>query len=199
MDGIAAFDASIFGITFPEAVNMDPQHRLILQISGHVISETKADIEPTKAGVFAGISWTEYSQLNQMAGPSTAYTAQGAVLSVCPGRVSFHYGLKGPSVAMDTACSSSLVATSMAREYAVSRSASSLVTGINMMLKAETTNMFKKAGMLSADGRCKAFDASADGYVRSESCIALLLSVSNDSSSSSSVVLCGAAINQDGR
>ncbi len=92
----------------------------------------------------------------------TAYTAQGAVLSVCPGRVAYHYGLKGPALAVDTACSSSLVATNSAREWAISAAGAALAGGINMMLAAATTFMFKRAGMLSADGRCKALDESGE-------------------------------------
>lgn len=199
MDGIEGFDNEAFSLSQSEAINMDPQHRLILQLSGHVLSESSSDVDPGKTGVFVGISWTEYSQISSLHSlPATAYTAQGAVLSVCPGRVSFHYGLKGPSVAMDTACSSSLVAASIAREYAINSVGASLVSGINMILRSETTQMFKVAGMLSPDGRCKAFDEKADGYVRSEACAALILS-STDNDGISSVALCGAAINQDGR
>lgn len=87
------------------------------------------------------------------------------------GRVAFHYGLKGPAVSVDTACSSSLVATNSARESLLSSGSGGgavVAGGINMMLLPTTTAMFKKAGMLSADGRCKALDATADGYVRSE-------------------------------
>ena len=120
-------------------------------------------------GVFIGISWTEYARLAADSGVSvSAYTAQGAVLSVCPGRVSYHFGLKGPSMAVDTACSSSLVAANSAREAVQAAGGGAVTGGINMMLSAATTFMFKKAGMLAADGRCKALDASADGYVRSE-------------------------------
>ena len=82
--------------------------------------------------------------------------------------MAYHFGLKGPAIAIDTACSSSLVATNSARESVWSTGGSAVVGGINMMLAAGTTFMFKKAGMLSADGRCKALDDTADGYVRSE-------------------------------
>jgi acyl transferase domain-containing protein len=82
------------------------------------------------------------------------------VLSVCPGRVAYHYGLKGPAVAVDTACSSSLVATNSARDAALGSGGAALAGGINMMLAASTTFMFKRASMLSADGRCKALDKS---------------------------------------
>lgn len=85
------------------------------------------------------------------------------MLSVCPGRVAYHYGLKGPAVAVDTACSSSLVATSSARDATLGSGGAALAGGINMMLAATTTFMFKRAGMLSVDGRCKALDKSGAG------------------------------------
>ena len=81
------------------------------------------------------------------------------------GRISYHFGLKGPAVAMDTACSSSLVAADAARACALSHG-HALTGGINMMLLPSTTDMFQRAGMLTSDGRCKALDAAADGYVR---------------------------------
>ena len=81
------------------------------------------------------------------------------------GRISYHFGLKGPAVAMDTACSSSLVAASAARECALSHG-HAFTGGINMMLLPATTDMFQRAGMLAMEGRCKALDAAADGYVR---------------------------------
>lgn len=81
------------------------------------------------------------------------------------GRISYHFGLKGPAVAMDTACSSSLVAANAGRECALSHG-SAVTGGINMMLLPSTTDMFHRAGMLTSDGRCKALDAAADGYVR---------------------------------
>ena len=101
----------------------------------------------------------------------SAYTAQGAVLSVCPGRVAYHYGLRGPAVAVDTACSSSLVATSSARDMVLGSSGAALAGGVNMMLAASTTNMFARAGMLSRDGRCKALDKSGG---QATACLAVL-------------------------
>lgn len=86
-------------------------------------------------------------------------------LVLCSGRISYHFGLKGPSVAIDTACSSSLVANNAARECAL-KEQHAITAGINMMLLPSTTDMFQQAGMLTSDGRCKALDAAADGYVR---------------------------------
>jgi acyl transferase domain-containing protein len=134
-----------------------------------------------RTGVFVGISWTEYARMAAEAGSAvSAYTAQGAVLSVCPGRVAFHYGLKGAAVAVDTACSSSLVAANSAREAVLGGGGAALSGGINMMLAAATTFMFKRAGMLSGDGRCKALEQS--GALRpvgkrlfcKQQCVALL-------------------------
>jgi len=88
-----------------------------------------------------------------------------ASLMCITGRISYHFGFKGPAVAMDTACSSSLVAANAARECALSHG-HALTGGINMMLLPSTTDMFQRAGMLTRDGRCKALDAAADGYVR---------------------------------
>lgn len=202
MADIDLFDASIFGLSGPEALAMDPQHRLILEASGEVLAAGLPHHSlPATVGVFIGISWTEYGQMAGTAGtPTTAYTAQGAVLSVCPGRVSYHYGLKGPAVALDTACSSSLVATASAREHVLGSGGGAVTGGINMMLMPGTTYMFRKAGMLSADGRCKALDATADGYVRSEACgVALLAAAPVINDGEDVVILAGAAVNQDGR
>ena len=152
-------------------------------------------------------------------------------VSVAAGRVSYHLGLTGPSMAIDTACSSSLVATSLAAQQVRSSArqpplagsgdspahgpSGALVGGINMMLLSGTTSMFARAGMLSADGRCKTLDASADGYVRAEACaMALLMPVAStlrsEGTGASSggisggergylAILAGTAINQDGR
>ncbi len=203
MSEIDLFDPTIFGLSGPEALSMDPQHRLILEASGEVLAAGAPYHKtlPTQLGVFVGISWTEYGQLAGAAGTAvSAYTAQGAVLSVCPGRVSYHFGLKGPAVALDTACSSSLVATASAREHILGTGGGALTGGINMMLMSGTTYMFRKASMLSADGRCKALDATADGYVRSEAAGVMLLSAAPlIEDSQSLVLLAGAAVNQDGR
>ena len=93
------------------------------------------------------------------------YDAMVTINCVASRRISYHFGLKGPAVAMDTACSSSLVAASAGSECAVSHG-HAVAGGINMLLLPSTTHMFQRAGMLTSDGRCKALDAAADGYVR---------------------------------
>eukprot|EP00955_Chlamydomonas_euryale_P004366 46140-Chlamydomonas_euryale.AAC.1 len=156
------------------------------------------------------------------------------VNSVAAGRLSFHLGLRGPSLVVDTACSSSLVATSLALRHCqeacgnsgseiggdggqgghMSGSSSvresgcaahALVGGVNMLLLPSTSNMFVAAGMLSPEGRCKTLDERADGYVRAEACVAVLLTPSsqrgggNAGTSTVLALLVGAAVNQDGR
>ncbi|GAX72979.1 hypothetical protein CEUSTIGMA_g431.t1, partial [Chlamydomonas eustigma] len=246
------FDASAFGLSQAEATSMDPQHRLLLESAAELVSsaktqqqqrqvlvqqDTRGAVHNMKAldalsapsvAVYVGISWTEYHRLSEvhagMAGSSTSgpYEAQGAVLSVAAGRISYHLGLTGPSMAIDTACSSSLVATDLAvqqiRQQPLkvrpSELQGALVGGINMMLMPQTTAMFQSAGMLSPDGRCKTLDASADGYVRGEACtMAMLQNFSviqslgkNDETDHAKgatpqcyAVLLGTSVNQDGR
>eukprot|EP00883_Tetradesmus_obliquus_P011533 jgi/Sobl393_1/4315/SZX67650.1 len=237
LQDVEQFDAAAFGLGAAEAVATDPQHRLLLASAAQLLSTPGAFTDTTQAdiahltttssssssgssgvqrrmsdtGVFVGISWAEYFQLGRQLGQAMgANTAQGAVLSVACGRVSYHFGLKGPSMSVDTACSSSLVAAALARQALVGpptpgsssssawRAASSaLVAGINMCLLPATTAMFQKAGMLAPDGRCKTMDAAADGYVRAEASAMMLLGVGT--AANALAVLSGAAVNQDGR
>ncbi|KAF6259569.1 thiolase-like protein [Scenedesmus sp. NREL 46B-D3] len=184
-----------------------------------VSSSSSSDVQRrlSDTGVFVGISWTEYLQLGRQLGqPMGANTAQGAVLSVaCGSRVSYQFGLKGPSLSVDTACSSSLVAAALARQALVGSptsgssssssvrrlASSALVAGINMCLLPATTAMFQKAGMLAPDGRCKAMDAAADGYVRAEAAAMMLVGVGAAAGAilQPSFICTGAAVNQDGR
>ncbi len=227
--GVEEFDAAAFGLSSAEAVAADPQHRLLLQLAVTASSAASSRALPASAaggsatGVFLGISWTEYHRLSQVYGSSVAsgpYAAQGAVLSVAAGRISYHMGMQGPSLAVDTACSSSLVATTLAYNYLSDPSSTSqpptvtgvpivlpqaLVGGINMMLLPSTTAMFERAGMLSASGRCKALDSAADGYVRAEAAAMMVLgsakagAAAAGAGSSPLALLCGASVNQDGR
>ena len=123
------------------------------------------------------------------------------------GRLSFTFGLKGPAVSIDTACSSALVAAHHGvQQLRGARLHPVLAAGVNLMLSEATSAAAQAAGMLTPDGRCKALDAAADGYVRAEACTALLLSASSSSDGSSSsgtaeaaVYLAGSSVNQDGR
>jgi acyl transferase domain-containing protein len=129
------------------------------------------------------------------------YAATGGSFSVAAGRLSFTYGFKGPAVSIDTACSSALVAThhGMLQAQGLSHMAV-LAAGINLMVSETTTAAAQAAGMLSFDGRCKALDAGADGYVRAEACTAFMLAAAPPLLADVQAVFLRATfINQDGR
>jgi acyl transferase domain-containing protein len=151
---------------------MDPQQRMLLEGAWEALAGGAASLpsptERSRWGVAVGISGNEYGR---MADSVTAFTATGSALSVASGRVSYIFGLQGPSVSVDTACSSSLVGTHLtATALLRGEMEAALSSGVNVTLTSATTTMFSKAGMLAADGRCKTLDSRADGYARGEAC-----------------------------
>ena len=169
------FDAGFFGITPREAVAMDPQQRLVLEIAWEALED--AGIAPstlagTPAGVFVGATTWDYNKIaNTDVRFMEAHASTGTVLCVLANRLSYALDLRGPSMAVDTACSSSLTAVHLAvRSLRDGESSLALAGGVNLILSPETSIVLSQARMLSPDGRCKAFDAKADGYVRSEGC-----------------------------
>ncbi|KAL6765561.1 polyketide synthase [Haematococcus lacustris] len=188
----------------------DPQHRLLLEGAAELLPAALAAntrITTATAGVFVGISWCEYHQLSVAHGVAEGpYAAQGAVLSMACGRLSYTWSLSGPSLSVDTACSSSLVATHLACTHLASQQQHiALTAGANTMLLPGTTAMFNQASMLAPDARCKALDASADGYVRAEGLVMALLASHEAAQARATsslpvlAVLAGSAVNQDGR
>ena len=177
IDGIDRFDAPFFRIAPVEARLLDPQQRLLLETSWEALEEAGIDpagLKGSRAGVFAGIGASDYRDLlSASAGNdlSTFYVATGTASSTAIGRVAFTLGLEGPAIAVDTACSSSLVAVHQA-VVSLQRGESDLALagGVHAILSPLATEIFVKAGMLSPDGRCKTFDAAADGFVRGEGC-----------------------------
>ncbi|HJV25545.1 MAG TPA: SDR family NAD(P)-dependent oxidoreductase [Aromatoleum sp.] len=177
---IDEFDAGFFGISPREAAWLDPQQRLLLELAWE--SMENAGIPPsrlagTDCAVYVGISGLDYGvgALDDL--PSlTAHTMTGNTLSVAANRLSYVFDLHGPSLAVDTACSSSLVALHHACNALHGGEASTaLVGGVNLLLHPYPFVGFTKASMLSARGRCHTFDASGDGYVRSEGGAVVLL------------------------
>lgn len=157
----------MFGITTTEADLMDPQQRMLLDVSYQALDSTKFDLGPA-TGVYVGIQQMEYGGLAapylQSIGP---YSATGGSFSVAAGRLSFTYGFKGPAVSIDTACSSMMVATHTASTYLRSQGQEHAISaGVSLMLSEATTAAAQAAGMLNLEGRCKTLDAAADGYVR---------------------------------
>ena len=205
--GVEDFDPEFFGISPREAVGMDPQQRLLLEVTFEALES--AGIAPerlagTDTGVFVGISSSDYALIS-LADPekADAYSGTGNAHSIAANRLSYLLDLRGPSVAVDTACSSSLVALHLAVQALRSGEIRcAIVGGVNLLLSPQATNAFAHAGMLAADGRCKTFDASADGYVRGEGCGVVVLervSTARERGDTIRAVIRGTAVNQDGR
>jgi phthiocerol/phenolphthiocerol synthesis type-I polyketide synthase C len=206
INGIDEFDAHFFGISPREMQSMDPQQRLLLSVTWHALEN--AGIVPdtlagTNAGVFVGLTHCDYRMLLSHAGAVDAYNGTGNVLCIAANRISYLLDLHGPSFAVDTACSSSFVALHQARMSLLTKECSiAIVGGVNLILSAETTVATSQAHMLSADGHCKAFDALADGYVRSEGCGVVILKRYSDALRDNNRILglvAGSALNQDGK
>jgi acyl transferase domain-containing protein/NADP-dependent 3-hydroxy acid dehydrogenase YdfG/acyl carrier protein len=177
---IDEFDASFFGISPREAAWMDPQQRLLLELAWEAMENggcVPSSLAGSDCAVYVGISSLDYGTqaLDDMSGMSS-HSMTGNTLSIAANRLSFIFDLHGPSMAVDTACSSSLVALHHAcNSLRAGEASTALVGGVNLLLHPYPFVGFTKASMLSADGRCKAFDAAGDGYVRGEGGAVLLL------------------------
>ncbi|MGW6020468.1 acyltransferase domain-containing protein [Streptomyces sp. NPDC055099] len=207
IEGVAGFDAEFFGIGADEATAMDPQQRMLLEVTREAVDHAALSVPSlagTRTGVFVGISGNEYAHLTT-ADPESigAWTPPGAALSVAANRLSYLLDLRGPSMAVDTACSSSLVAVHHAvRSLGAGESDLALAAGVNLLLSPAVTLGFQCAGALAADGRCKAFDASADGMVRGEGCGVVVLKRLADAERDGDRILAvieSTAVNSDGR
>jgi acyl transferase domain-containing protein len=203
------FDAAFFGVSPREAASMDPQQRLLLEVTWEALENAAiapASLAGTQTAVYVGITTQDYTlQLTEAVGfrNGDAYTPSGTAHSVAAGRLSYVLGLHGPNVAVDTACSSSLVALHWAVQSLRTREAdAALAGGVNLTLTADGSVLTSRARMMSFDGRCKTFDATADGYVRGEGCGMLVLKRLSDAQRDGDRVLAlirGSALNQDGR
>ena len=207
LEAIEEFDAEFFRIAPVEARLMDPQQRLLLETSWRALED--AGIAPgalggSRTGVFAGIFSNDYRELIASSGKETAtlYAATGNSDSTAIGRISYTLGLEGPAMAVDTASSSSLVAVHQAVACLQAGEADlALAGGVNAILAPALTEAFRHAGMLAPDGRCKTFDASADGYVRGEGCGVVVLKRLEEAVADGDriwAVIRGSAVNQDG-
>jgi acyl transferase domain-containing protein/acyl carrier protein len=209
LDGIDLFDDRYFGISPREAVDMDPQHRLLLEAAhealeraGHAFTAEAG----ARTGVFIGLTNNEYAQMLLGNGGSDligTYFVTGTSLNAAAGRVSYALGLRGPSMTVDTACSSSLVAVHLAcRSLWNGECDEAIAAGVNLILTPAGMIAACRARMLSADGRCKTFDASADGYGRGEGCGVVVLRRLSDARAGGArigALIRGCAVNQDGR
>jgi phthiocerol/phenolphthiocerol synthesis type-I polyketide synthase C len=173
LDQIDQFDPAFFGISPREAVQMDPQQRLLLELAWEALEDAgirPSAIAASRTSVHVGGSSSDYVTL-RLGDPASAdaYFMTGSTLCSLANRISHAFNLRGASLTVDTACSSSLVALHLACEGLRSGEAElALVGGVNMLLAPQSFVGFSRAGMLSPRGRCHAFDAAADGYVRAE-------------------------------
>lgn len=177
---LSKFDASFFGVHPKQAHTMDPQLRLLMEISYEAILDggiNPATLRGTDTGVWVGASGSEAAEaLSQDPEQVVGYSIVGCQRGMLANRLSFFYDFKGPSIAVDTACSSSLVALENAyKAICHGQCSAALVGGVSILLKPNTSLQFLKLGLLSSDGACKTFDASGDGYCRSEAAVVVLL------------------------
>src|SRR5579883_2424850 len=200
------FDAAFFGIAPREASSMDPQQRLLLEVAWEAFEragQTAEQLRGSSTGVFVGIYGSDYflAQYDEP-GEMDMYSGTGTSHSIAAGRLSYVWDLRGPSVAIDTACSSSLVALHLACQSLRSRECDrALAAGVNLLLSPWPTLNASRMRLLAPDGRCKTFDARADGIVRGEGCAVLVLKRLSDALASHDPILAlirGSAVNQDG-
>jgi myxalamid-type polyketide synthase MxaE and MxaD len=207
LEQVDQFDPNFFGISPREVLRMDPQQRLLLEVTWEALQDAgqvPEHLAGTQAGVFIGIATNDYGrrQWNDLE-RIDAYSGTGNAMSIAANRISYLFDFHGPSLAIDTACSSSLVAVHLACcSLRNGESTLALAGGVNLILSPAIAINFTKAGAMAPDGRCKAFDARANGYVRSEGAgVVVLKPLSKALADGDPIhaVIRGSAVNQDGR
>jgi len=209
LPGIDMFDGPFFGIAPREAVQMDPQQRLVLEVAWEALEN--AGMAPDRlrgvqGGIYLGLYNDNYGLIGRGSPDATVidgWSASGTHTSVAPGRIAFQLGLTGPAIAIDTACSSSLTAVHLAVQALRSGDcAMALAGGVHLILSPLGLVTSTKLGAASTSSKCKAFDADADGFVHGEGCGVLVLKRLSDAEAAGDRVLAvirGTAVNQDGR
>lgn len=209
LNDIRMFDADLFGVSPREAVMLDPQQRLLLEVSWEALERSgiaPSSVAGSQTAVYVGISTHDFANyIAEAVGlyNGNAYAASGSAHSMASGRVAYAFDLHGPNAAIDTACSSSHVALHWAvQSLREGEAEMALAAGVNLTLMPIGAVLTSRARMMSFEGRCKTFDAAADGYVRGEGCGVLVLKRLSDARRDGDRVLAvirGSALNQDGR
>jgi myxalamid-type polyketide synthase MxaE and MxaD len=208
VDDIDQFDPYFFGISPREAARMDPQQRLLLEVAWEALEDagqTREGLAGSQTGVFVGVHSQSVDyylmQIDDLNALDT-YSGTGTSHSVIAGRLSYWLDWRGPNITIDTACSSSLVAINLAVKSLRSKECNlALAGGVNVILSPEFSVAASRMHMLAADGRCKPFDARADGFVRGEGCGVIVLKRLSDALADGDEILAlirGSAINHDG-
>jgi acyl transferase domain-containing protein/acyl carrier protein/phospholipid N-methyltransferase len=207
LDAVDRFDAGAFGISPKEATHMDPQQRLLLEVCWEAFENSGTPIDAlhdNSTGVFIGISGFDYALMTRESDvPSDGYAATGLANSIAAGRISYVFGLNGPSTAVDTACSASASAIHLACQSLRARECdAALAGGINLVLLPELNDALAGMDVMAPDGRCKPFSANADGFVRGEGCGVIVLRRLSDATARGDAILGvirSSAWNQDGK
>ncbi|MEH2171998.1 beta-ketoacyl synthase N-terminal-like domain-containing protein [Nostoc sp.] len=206
IEQVDQFDPQFFGISPREAERMDPQQRLLLEVSWQALENAglaSDRLTGSNSGVFIGISTNDYARFQfDRLSDIDVYASTGNALSIAANRLSYQFDWHGPSWAVDTACSSSLVAVHQAcQSLRLGECDLALAGGVNLILTPQMTIALSQARFMSGDGRCKTFDADADGYVRGEGCGIVVLKRFTDAIKDGDNILAlirGSAVNQDG-
>jgi acyl transferase domain-containing protein/NADP-dependent 3-hydroxy acid dehydrogenase YdfG/aryl carrier-like protein len=208
LDDVERFDAEFFGISAREAERLDPQQRLLLEVTWEALEtagHAPNGLSGSRTGVYVSIGSPDYLRRILRCNPSEidGQVFTGSLASVAAGRIAYLLGLQGPCMAIDTACSSSLVAVHQAcQSLRCGESELALAGGVNLILSPESSYVLGQLQALSPDGRCKTFDARANGYVRGEGCGVVVLKRLADARRDGDriwAVVRGSAVNQDGR
>ncbi len=208
LENIDRFEPQFFGISPREAAYMDPQQRLLLETTWAAIEDggyAPGKLTGRKVGVFVGLFMHDYENIHSGSNERKLFglhSATGMSTTIAANRISYVFDFKGPSLIVDTACSSSLVAVHLAcRSLLESESEMAIAGGVNVLIRPEMNMVLCKGSFLSPDGRCKAFDARADGYVRSEGAAIVFLKRLSDALAAGDdiyALIRGTAVNQDG-
>lgn len=208
LDDIDRFDPSFFNISPREALSLDPQYRLLLEVTWQALEDAgqnPLELRGSRTGVFIGVGTDDYAKIQiRSCEPEsiTTYTGTGNAYCYGVGRLSYFLGLQGPNFPIDTACSSSLVVTHLGCQSLRARECDlALAGGVHLMLSPVGTIFLCRSRALSPDGRCKTFDAQADGFVRGEGCGVIVLKRLSDALASGDriyALIRGSAVNHDG-
>jgi len=207
LDDVDKFDADFFAISPREAIVMDPQQRLALEVAWEAIEDAGLPIDRltrSRTGVYMGACFGDYENvLYRNPSGLNIYSVVGTLRSAVPGRISYALGLDGPSILIDAGCASSLVAVHLAFQGIQNGECEmALAGGTNLILTPHTSIAFSQAGMMAPDGRCKSFDAGADGFVRSDGVGAVVikpLSLALADGDPIYATILGTAVNDDGQ